>query len=261
MAIITFMSDFGHRDHYVAAVKSRIYQINPNIKIVDITHEIERFNVPHAAYVLKCIYKDFPKGTVHLVSVNAPNNAQDKLLAVKFEDHYFVGVDNGLFSLLSDKPVMPVAIELNRDAMANIFPERTVLATAAVSLANGMQIYNLGKQISEMKQMLNRQVRITKTMIAGQIIHVDGYGNLITNITKDVFAATQDGRPFEIFFGRESLDRISNTYDNTSNGDVLAIFNSNNNLELAISLGNASQLLGMSYDSPIRVMFTQQTEQ
>lgn len=256
MAIITFMSDFGHRDHYVAAVKSKIYSINPNINIVDVSHEIERFNVPHAAYALRSVYRDFPKGTVHLVAINSPNNAQDKLLAVKFEEHYFVGVDNGLFSLLSDKPVMPIAVELNRDIMANIFPERTVLATAAVSLASGMQIYNLGIQVPAMKQMLNRQLRITKNMIAAQVIHVDGYGNLITNITQEAFIKAANERTFEIKFGRESLDKISTTYDMTDHGDVLAVFNSNNLLELAISLGNASELLGMAYDSPVRIMFT-----
>ncbi|TAH25366.1 MAG: hypothetical protein EAZ07_07300 [Cytophagales bacterium] len=255
MAIITFMSDFGHRDHYVAAVKAKIYSINPNINIVDVTHEIERFNIPHAAYVLKSIYKDFPKGTVHLVSINAPNNAQDKLLAVKFEEHYFVGVDNGLFSLLSDKPLMPVAVELNRDHMANIFPERTVLANAAVSLASGMQIYNLGIQVPAMKQMLNRQVRISKNTLAGQVIHVDSYGNLITNISNELFTKVADNRSFEIIFGRETLDKISSTYDITDHGDILAVFNSNNLLEFAISLGNASELLGLSYDSPIRINF------
>lgn len=254
------MSDFGHRDHYVAAVKSKIFSINPNINIVDISHDIERFNVPHAAYVLRSVYKDFPKGTVHLVAINSPNNEQDKLLAVKFEEHYFVGVDNGLFSLLSDKPIMPIAIELNRDSMANIFPERTVLATAAVSLASGMQIYNLGIQVAAMKQMLNRQIRVTKNMIAGQVIHVDGYGNLVTNITLDSFVKVSDERSFEIIFGRESLDKISTTYDITDHGDVLAVFNSSNLLELAISLGNASELLGLAYDSPVRIMFTPEYE-
>ncbi len=260
MAIITFMSDFGHRDHYVAAVKSKIYSNNPNINIVDISHQIEQFNIPHAAYVLRSVYKDFPKGTVHLVSVNSPNNAQDKLLAVKFEEHYFVGVDNGLFSLISDKPIMPIAVELNRDNMADIFPERSVLANAAVSLASGMQIYNLGIQVPSIKQMLNRQTRITKNMIAGQVIHVDIYGNLITNITLDTFLKTCGERSFEIIFARESLDKISLTYDHTDHGDVLALFNTNNLLELAISLGNASELLGMAYDSPVRVAFTPEYE-
>jgi hypothetical protein len=256
MAIITFMSDFGHRDHYVAAVKSKIFSINPNIKVVDISHSIERFNIPHAAYVLRSIYKDFPKGTVHLVSVNAPNNAQDKLLAVKFEEHYFVGVDNGLFSLLSDKPIMPIAVELNRDTMSNIFPERTVLANAAVSLASGMAIYNMGKQVPAIKQMLNRKVKVNKNILIGQVIHVDSYGNLITNISQELFYNTCSERNFEILFARESINKISATYDYTDHGDVLALFNSNQLLELAISLGNASELLGLTYDSPVRIVFS-----
>lgn len=255
MAIITFMSDFGHRDHYVAAVKAKIYSTNPNIKVVDITHHIERFNLPHGAYVLKSIYKDFPKGTVHLVSVNSPGKQEDMLMAIKFEDHYFVGLDNGLFSLLSDSDIQPVVVELNRDSTSSIFPEKTVLANAAVSLASGIPIYNLGRQVPAMKQLLNRQLRLTKNQITGHVIHVDHYGNLMTNITQDLFDTIGKGRPHTLSFARESLDVISKSYDACDHGDVIALFNSNGYLEVCLSLGDASELLGMGYDSAVSITF------
>lgn len=250
------MSDFGHRDHYVAAVKAKIFSINPNINIVDITHSIEHFNIPHAAFVLKSVFKDFPKGTVHLVSVNAPSMEKDKLVAVKMEDHYFVGVDNGLFSLLQENSPLPIIIiELNKDTLSPIFPEKTVLASAAVALASGISIYNLGNQIPSLKQMLNRQLRITKYQISGHVIHVDNYGNLITNISQEVFEKQRESKKFTINFAREILDGIVSTYESTDNGDCLALFNSNGYLEIAISQGNASELLGMSFDSPVNIFF------
>ena len=204
MAIITFLSDFGQRDSYVAAVKAKIYSINPNINIVDISHDISHFNIAHAAFVLRSVFRDFPKGTVHLISVNAPNKEKEKLVAVKLEEHYFVGIDNGLFSLLSEKSPS-VIVELTKDAAYhNAFPEKTILSSTAVSLASGISIYNVGKQVTNIKEMLNRQLRVTKSQIFGHVIHIDHYGNAITNISQ----------------------------------------------------GNASELFGLDYDSPVNIEFT-----
>lgn len=255
MAIITFMSDFGHRDHYVAAVKAKILSINPSINIVDITHTIEHFNIPHAAFVLRSVFRDFPQGTVHLVSVNSPTSAKEKMVAIKVEEHYFVGADNGIFSLLSDKDNI-VAVELRPDASYSpVFPDRTLLASAAVSLASGIPIYNLGKQIDGIRKMLNRQLRVSKEQIGGHVIHVDNYGNLITNISREIFEKVGNKRNFTLNFGMEALESISDSYDSVDNGDCLGLFNSNGFLEIAISQGNASELLGLGYDSPVTISF------
>jgi S-adenosylmethionine hydrolase len=257
MAIITFMSDFGHRDHYVAAVKAKILSFSHNLKIVDITHQIEPFNTMHGAHVLRSVFRDFPKGTVHLISVNNPTGKEDRLLAMKQEDHFFVGSDNGIFSLLSDK--ISVIVELKKDITNNnfhpTFPEKTTLAAAAAALANEVSIYNLGPQITEIRTMLNRQPRTSKDQILGSVIHVDNLGNLITNISKEIFYQTCDNRPFTISFSRDQLDSISETYHDVENGDSLAIFNSLGYLEICIRQGKASQLLGMDFESPVNISF------
>jgi len=257
MAIITFMSDFGHRDHYVAAVKAKIFSINPGINVVDITHSIENFNIAHGAYILKSVFRDFPQGTVHLVSVNAPSGPDERAVAVKLEEHYFVGIDNGLFSLLSDKA--PTAIvELIKDSSYNrIFPEKTALAAAAVSLASGTNIYNIGTQISSLRNMLNRQVRVSKTQIGGHVVHVDQYGNLVTNISEELFYRQKNNRSFTVHFARETVDFVADSYDSMDHGDCLVLFNSNGFMEIAISQGNASELLGMGFDSPVMINFSE----
>lgn len=258
MALITFTSDFGLRDHYVAAVKARILSISASLKIVDISHQIEPHNLLQAAYTLKSVFRDFPKGSVHLISVKTPTSASDKLLAMKLEDHYFVGSDNGIFSLLSEKTPFAV-VELKKDISNNnfdaSFPEKTTLAMAAAMLASGGNIYNLGPQISETTSFLQRQLRSSKNQLSGFVVHVDNYGNLITNISKEYFQQVHENRAFIIQFSREEIDNISTSYDEVEGGECLALFNSSGYLEIAMREGNASQLLGMDFESPVNIIF------
>ncbi len=256
MAIITFMSDFGHRDHYVAAVKAKIFNINPHINLVDISHQVDCFNIAHASYVLKAVYRDFPKGTVHLVSVNTASKPKERLIAMKFDDHYFVGADNGIFSLMSDNSEAYLAVELEKDSLAGLFPETTILAPAAVSLAGGTPMMSLGKQVNDIRQMLSRQLRITKTQIMGHAVHIDHYGNVITNITREAFEKVREGRSYVISFGRESVEYIGSGYNEGDPGDIVAIFNTNQQLEICLNSGNASELLGLHYDSVVNISFT-----
>jgi S-adenosylmethionine hydrolase len=255
MAIITFMSDFGWRDPYVASVKAKILSVNHTMQIVDITHEIEHFNIPHAAYVMRNVFRDFPKGTVHLVCVNMPVSGKEKLVAIKLEEHYFVGVDNGFFSLLSDKQPN-VMVELRKDdKFSPVFPEKSLLANTAVALASGSSIYNMGIELTGLTNMLLQQVKITRNQIWGKVIHIDGYGNLVTNITRDMFHQVYDNRPYSIMFSRESVESISDSYNKVESGECVVLFNSSGNMEIAICHGNACELLGLQYDSQVQVRF------
>jgi S-adenosylmethionine hydrolase len=257
MAIITFMSDFGHRDHYVAAVKAKIFSINPHLNVVDISHSIEQFNIPHAAFVLRSVYNDFPKGTVHLACINSPGIEEENLIALEYDDHYFVGMDSGLFSLLSDEPFVPVAVRLNEQKSLGLFSEKSVLAGVAVALASGISLEDLGIPLAAIRQLRNRQLRLTKHQITGHIIHVDHYGNLITNIHQEAFNTIGGGRPFRLVFGREVVEVISPSYGCSDKGDIVVIFNSSRYLEICLNLGNASDLLGLGYDSIVNISFAQ----
>jgi S-adenosylmethionine hydrolase len=255
MAIITFMSDFGWRDPYVASIKAKILSLNHNMHIIDISHEIEHFNIPHAAYVMRNVFRDFPKGTVHLVCVNTPMTGREKMVALKLEEHYFVGMDTGFFSLLSDK-LPSVIVELRKDdKYAPVFPERSTLATSAVSLASGSSIYNMGIELKQLGSMMLPQVKITKNQIWGRVIHIDHYGNLITNITTEMFDKVHDTRAYTVMFSREQLETISTTYNSVESGECVAVFNSSGNLEIAICHGNAAELLGLQYDSQVQIRF------
>ncbi|MBX2896787.1 MAG: SAM-dependent chlorinase/fluorinase [Cyclobacteriaceae bacterium] len=253
MAIITLLTDSGDSDHYAGAIKARIVSINASVTIVDISHKIMPCDIAHGAYVLKSVFRDFPKGTVHLVGVDSAGNRDDQYIALQLEDHFFVGVDNGFFGLISDQPHQQVVQLIKVDETT--FPEKDILAPVAAKLAAGEAITVLGKPIETFRKMLNRQVKATRKIIAGHVIRVDNYGNLITNINKTDFSILTKGRNFTIQFGGEKFRRIHTNYYQTEQGDCFLIFNSLDLLEIGIYKGNASELLGLQYDSPVNITF------
>ncbi|MBX7124768.1 MAG: SAM-dependent chlorinase/fluorinase [Cyclobacteriaceae bacterium] len=255
MPIVTLLTDSGQRDHYVAAIRAKIFSVNPGLRVVDITHQIVTCDIGHAAYVLRSVFRDFPKGTVHLTGVDAVGNRGGGFLAMQLEDHFFVGADNGVLSLISEKPPQQV-VELNTIApVVSTFPEKEILAPAAAKLASGVALTDLGRPMTNWVRMTDRQVKATKKNILGHVIRVDHYGNLITNIQKDVFDLLSKGKVYTIQFGGEKLKRILANYNMTDQGECFVLFNSQGLLEVGIYKGNAAELLGLSVDSPVNVIF------
>jgi S-adenosyl-L-methionine hydrolase (adenosine-forming) len=255
MAIVTLLTDSGESDHYVAAIKAKIISVNPGIRIEDISHKIGPSDLAHAAFVLRAVFRDFPKGTVHLVGVDASGNRGDIPIALQLEDHFFVGCDNGLFGLISDKSHQQLA-ELNTiNPIQTTFPERDIFAPAAAKLASGMSITNLGKPMPSFKKMIDRQVKATKKQIVGTVVRVDSAGNLITNIHKDVFELLSANKSYTIQFGGEKFRKVQLHYNQSEQGECFIVFNSLGLLEIGIYKGNASQLLGLGYDSVVNITF------
>jgi S-adenosyl-L-methionine hydrolase (adenosine-forming) len=255
MAIVTLLTDSGESDFYVAAIKAKILSTNPGLTIVDISHQITSCDIAHAAFVLRSVFRDFPKNTVHLVGVDATGNRNDTMVAVQLEDHLFVGADNGLFGLISDKQPQLV-IELNKiNPINSTFPEKDIYAPAAAKLASGVNISSLGSPLPQFKKMTDRYVKATKKMISGHVIHVDHSGNLITNIPREAFDVLSKGKNYVVQFGGEKFRKIQTNYHQADQGDCFVIFNSLNLLEIGIYKGNASALLGLHYDSPVSIIF------
>lgn len=255
MAIITFMSDFGMSDHYVSAVKAKIISINPGLRIVDISHDIEPFNIAHAAFVLKSVYKDFPKGTVHLIAVNSHGERNNRYLTTKIEDHIFVGPDNGIFNLIYEQEPTMIAELFNNEIEDTSFPAKNILAKAAAMLASGSGMNDVGAYTKDYVRKVDRKFRAIKKQISGNVIKVDHYGNLITNIEEEVFNILKKDRSFLVHFGREKAAKINGTYGEQDDGDCFVIFNDLGLLEIGINKGNASKLLGLHYDSPVSIIF------
>ncbi len=257
MSVITFMSDFGTTDHYVAAVKASIVSQSPQQLIVDLTHDIKPFDIGHAANVLKHVYRDFPEKTVHLVAVDAMRE-HSKAIAVDLDGHFFVGFDSGLFSLISErKPDEIILLHSN----GSVFPAKDTLAKAAVALAEGKSMPTVGGPIDSILELYPRQLKVTKREIAGNVISVDHYGNLITNIRQADFEKILElngkGTQFAIRFGREVFNSVHEYYTQVESGDCFVMFNSLGFLQVGINKGNASELLGLRVDAPVIIEFNQ----
>lgn len=257
MALITFMSDFGTTDHYVTAVKARIMASQQSLTIVDISHHIEHYNIAHGSFVLGNVFREFPKGTIHLVAVHATGSLGEPYIGVKLEGHYFFGTDNGLLGLISDvEPEEVVILGITEEdrllARTSTFPARDILAPAVKQFVEGVPLSGLGEVTQYFNRMIQRKPRLTKQLIAGHVIHIDHYGNLITNITQAEFEELVTDK-FRIKLGREQINKIHKTYNLVDAGELFAVFNSLGLLEIGINSGHAGELLGMEYDSPILV--------
>ncbi len=272
MGVLTLLTDFGYRDHYVAALKARLLHLAPSLPVLDITHGVEPYNIAHAVHVLRAVFRDFPLGTTHLITVSdygaSPTGAvaTPAWHAAQHKGHYFVAADNGLLALLCDgvperlvrlrgaAPAATAALgTLVTPAAFN--PTRDVLAPAAVHLAQGKSLDKLGQPTTELHSLTNRQVRLQDNRITGHVVHVDHYGNLITNISREAVEVTSRDRPPIIKFGRETVRELRPHFAAAPPGEIVCAFNAQGCLCIAINQGHASELLGMYFDSQVDVWF------
>jgi hypothetical protein len=254
MAIVTFLSDFGDKDYYVPAVKAKILAINPQLNIIDLAHNIEPFDIAHAAFLLRSTFRDFPKGTVHLVAMNTTGSITHGFIGIKLEEHIFIGPNNGILSLLADQEPGIMVQFADIHLKNRTFPAKDILAPIAGKVASGAAIHDFGGPLTNFRKLMPRQPKITREKIVGHVLRVDCYGNLITNIRKDIFDELNPGN-FTIEFGRESLTKLQKSYDQVEPGDCFALFNSIDLLEIGIYHGDGGGLLGLKYDSIIHINF------
>lgn len=249
MAIVTFLSDLGVKDHYTTAFKAAVLSQLPDTQIIDISHQIPKHDIAHAAYVLDAVFRDFPEGTVHVVAVQSTDF---KPVAVLLEGHYFICPDNGILSLVSEqKPAKIVALPTENTT----FPEKNSYAPAAIRLIKEGTLEQIGTPLEELNRLLNWEVRVSDNMMVGHVIHVDDYGNLVTNISHDLLDRVVQGRPFTIKVSREYFSKIQQTYDEVAEGECVIVFNNRGFLEVAINKGNASALMGLEHNSSIIIYF------
>jgi S-adenosyl-L-methionine hydrolase (adenosine-forming) len=257
MAIITLTTDLGDKDIYQAALKGSILKLLPAVNIVDITHSVAAFNVQQAAFILKNSFYYFPGQTVHLIGIDTVYNSDTKYLAVRYKNHYFVGSDNGIFSLMFDsEPDEIVEINIMQDLKFLHFPLADIFVKAACHLAGGGKLNEIGLPMTRMEKKMNLQPVVEKNMIKGVVIYIDSFQNVITNITKEFFNKVQQGRRFTLYFKRnETINHLSWHYNEVPEGEKLCLFGISDHLEIAINKGNASGLLGLNLGDSVIIDF------
>ncbi len=256
MPVVTLTSDWNLNDFYLGALKGKIISLEPGITLIDISHQIPNFNLAHAAFILKNCYHHYPKGSVHVIAVNTVSSSDNPYVAVKADGHYFISCDNGIFGLIINKePEAIVQIKMENEDSS--FPSLFIFAKAACHLAAGKKISELGKPLGQLSKRVPLRAAIDDSVITGSVIYIDSYQNAITNITRDLFDRVGKGRPFEILVtsNHYMINKLNKKYGETSTGEILALFNSLNLLEIAINNGNAASLLNLSPGSSIRISF------
>ncbi|UKN02899.1 SAM-dependent chlorinase/fluorinase [Paracrocinitomix mangrovi] len=272
MKIITLTTDLGLRDHYVAAIKGQLYSKIKDSRVVDISHEVQPFNLAEAAYYINNITEDFPEGTVHFIGVDhlpvvsiaaSDNNLYP--IVMKLKGQYFVGCDNGMFSLINGFEEAEEIIRIdNFSAKSSLrFPTRNIYLPAIVAICEGKPLSDIGETMKSVRKAFTTQPTIEQDLIKGTVIHEDKYGNVMVNITEKLFKEVGMGNPFTIFFRNSKyfIEKISSNYYDVPMGEKLALFNENGYLEIAInkgvqgSGGGASSLLGLHVKDTIRIEF------
>ncbi len=260
MSVITLTTEWNTNDFYVGAVKGALLTNGLDNIIIDITHNITKFSIVQAAFILKSCYEQFPEGSVHVICVNSELTDKNKHVAVKHNNHYFVCTDNGILGLLFDsKPDIIVKLASINEHIT--FPELNVFPQAVSHLIKGKNIKDLGKEQSSINRQIGYMPTIDEhgdnTIISGKVIYIDSYENAITNISKDLFINVGKERKFAIFLQNNihSLNKINNSYFETEDGELVALFNSLNLLEIAIKYGSVKQFFKLDVDSQIRIEF------
>jgi len=257
MAIITLTTDLGLVDNYVASVKGAILKEVPETTIVDITHEVPSFDLQKSAFVLRNCYKDFPEGTIHIIGVNSESDIGTPHIAILANGHYFIGADNGVFSLIFDNPPEKIVeLSISQDTDRVTFPTKDVFVKAACHIARGGTLEIIGTAKKELLERTLFRAVYENDKLKGMVVYVDHYGNLITNISEISFNEYQKGRNFTISFRQYSIKKIGNSYSELPDGELVALFSSSGYIEIAINKGNAKQLL-LSRDesTPIIIEF------
>jgi S-adenosyl-L-methionine hydrolase (adenosine-forming) len=247
MPLVTLTSDIGQQDYLVGACKGRLLRINPEFRIIDISHSLSPFNYPQAAYVCRSAIKNFPEFTYHIVLINLFESKPDQMLFAFNRDQYVLCADNGLLSMiLEDKPEMVIGIPMDKSAIKNTLYCIDIAAKAITQLTNGEPIQKIGSPDPQYIEKNPLKPLLGEDWIEGQIIFIDNFENVIVNITHEQFEQQRKGRRFKIVFKRdEVIDRISGSYADVPQGEKLVIFNSAGYMEIAINKGNAAGLFGL----------------
>ncbi len=251
MSIIALLTDFGTHDYYVGAMKGVILQINPKATLVDITHEIAPRDVFHGAFVLRQAFPFFPVKTIFLAVVDPTVGTHRRILAARYNERIVIAPDNGLLTLLHrDGNLEEIRVIENRQLFATsparTFQGRDLMAPVAAHLSLNVSMQNLGPVADHIELLdLVRPMVYTDGALEGQVISIDHFGNLITNIsTMDLGARGSSWKSQHVWIGDHDVGPIRMTYADAPAGHPLALIGSTALLEIAVNGGNAARQLG-----------------
>ncbi len=257
MQIITITTDLAINDYALAALKGCVLaklSAQPAVQLVDVAQGISEFDIVEGAFVLGSAWRHFPPGSIHVVWLNMEYARERRFLVFAKEGHYFVGPDNGFFSLLFPHSQL-VAFQLEHDESAD-FRVQQLYAFAAEHIAAGRPLEQIGECVQYIRQAIALHPVTGVDTIRGVVIHIDGFGNAVTNISRQLFESIGQGRGFTLQFKRhEPLNTLSQRYSDVPVGEALCLFNHAGYLEIAVYMGKAAALLGLDMEDMVELRF------
>jgi S-adenosylmethionine hydrolase len=254
--LIALLTDFGLRDHYVGTMKGVALSICPEATFVDLSHEIAPHDVLGGALELAAAYRYFPPATIFLAVVDPGVGSSRRGIAAAVGDYRFVAPDNGVLSVVLDQMPLNVAVELterkySRPTISKTFEGRDRFAPAAAWLAAGVELTALGRPASSLVRLDLPRPRATADGVDGEIVRVDRFGNLTSNIDEATIAKL--GRAVRVEIGSHVIPRIVSTYADATPGDLCALVGSSERLEIAVNGGNAAATLGLGRGAVVQL--------
>ena len=259
--IITLMTDFGTSDHYVGVMKGVILNINPQVQVVDITHAIPPQDVHGAAFLIDSAYRYFPTGTIHVIVVDPGVGSERRAIVCQTETAYFVCPDNGILThiLRNAERIHTVAVENSAyflPQVSNTFHGRDIFAPVAAHLSRGVPIGKLGSPVAQPIQFPLPSPEVMNNTIIGQVIWIDSFGNLVTNISRGLLESLEGRDSLVIHAGGVEINHLNHSYAESAVGEALAIVGSFNRLEISINQGDAAQVLDLKRGDTITICIT-----
>ncbi len=260
---ITLLTDFGTEDHFVASMKGVMYNINPQINIVDISHDVAAHDVLEAGFLLRCCYSYFPTRTIHVVVVDPTVGSSRKAILVATDNYYFIAPDNGVLSFIYEVETVSSVVEITAEHyilqnVSKTFHGRDIFAPAAAWLAKGIDMMNFGETVEEyVKVPLPKAKMVGESLLKGTVIHVDRFGNLITNISRDDYATAREkvpGDSFKALIAKQEIPGLKEFYSEGKKSELMALFGSADFLEIVQNQGSAAKALGVGRGAEIGVM-------
>ena len=248
--IVVLLSDFGSRDHYAGVMKGVVIGICPDTTLVDLSHDIPPHDVQTAALELAAAYRYFPVGSVFLVVVDPGVGSGRRGLAADIGDYRFVAPDNGVLTAVFHESPPKRVVDLTerryaRPTVSHTFEGRDRFAPAAAWLARGIQLSALGRSVSDYVMIDLPVPDVRAESITGQVIRVDRYGNLVTNIDRKSFERLAQAGTIQIQVGTHVVGRLVATYADIGQGEVCALFGSTDHLEVAANAASAAERLAL----------------
>ncbi|MDR8392990.1 SAM-dependent chlorinase/fluorinase [Aliifodinibius sp. S!AR15-10] len=256
--IVTLTTDFGLQDYYVSAMKAVMLGIAPDVRMVDISHEVPDQDIMAGSWVLQNSAPLFPPNSVHLVVIDPGVGTDRNPIALKVDDQYYVGPDNGIFSLLTENKEFEAVRLTNpkywKEKPSNTFHGRDIFAPVAAHLSNGVELSELGEPVNELKTYRWASPIADKDGLQGWIIHIDKFGNLVTNLPDTLIDEVIGERPVKIYVGNMILDELVNTFGAVPEGEPAAYIGSAGMLEIGINKGDAAEMMSVKKGAQISLV-------